>query len=294
MSTAANKPDPISYVRQNYGFLAGFLNIPEIKTILLKASQGEWSAAKLQGAVYATKWWKQTAEVTRQWTALQSTDPATATRRLNDTRFQIKAAAKASGINVTDAQVSQWALAVNKYGWSQEQVQKAIGDQFHYDPSKAQSGQAALTVEKLKGIASQYLIPVSNATVEKWARDVIGGAIDVDSFVGYAQQQAKSRWPGLADAIDRGVTPEQYTNTYRETIAQTLEVDPDSIDLTSPKWSKVIDNVDPKSGVRSAMSLSDAATFARSQPEFGKTAQAREQGAQLTNFLGKTFGAIAT
>lgn len=288
--TKPKKPNAVDYIRENYGFLAGFLAIPEIKTILINAAKGEWSPAKLQGAVYKTNWWKKTSEVTRQWVALQSTDPATATKRLNDTKLQIKQAARSAGVAVTDAQVNSWALNVNKFGWSPQQVQAAIGDQFKYDPKKAQTGQAALTVDNLKQIAKQYLIPISDATVQKWARDVIGGEIDVESFIGYAKQQAKSRWPGLSDAIDRGVTPEQYTNTYRETIAQTLEVDPDSIDLTSSKWSKVIDQPDPKTGVRTAMSLSDAATFARKQPEFAKTSQARQQAAELTGFLGELFG----
>lgn len=282
--------DPLSYIRENYGFLAGFLAIPEIKTVLLNAAKGSWTPAKLQGAVYGTKWWKTTAEVTRNWTALQSTDPASAKKRIEDTMRQIRTLATGQGVRLDQKQLLAYATQVNKYGWSEQQVAQGVASQFNYNPDKAASGQAALTVDKLKGIASQYLIPVSDATVQKWTRDVIGGQIDADSFVGWAQQQAKSRWPGLADAIDRGVTPEQYTDTYKQTIAQVLETDPDQINLMDAKWSKVIDQVDPKTGARTAMSLSDAATFARKQPEFAKTAQAKQQSAELTSFLGDLFG----
>lgn len=294
MTTKPKKEDPIAYIRSNYGYLAGFLDIPELRKVLLTAAAQKYDMGKLQGAIYATKWWKQTAEVTRQWTALVSTDPATANQRIGQTRAQIRQLAQQSGVRLSDAQLTQFSYAVNKYGWSPQQVQNAVGHQFHYDPAKAAVGQAQVTLDKLKGIAQDYLIPVSNATLQKWTQDVLAGNVDAESFTGYAQQQAKSRWPGLAAAIDRGVTVKQYTDTYRETIAQALEIDPDSIDLASPKWSKVIDQMDPKTGTRTAMTLSDAATYARSQPEFAHTAQARQQSAQLIGFLGKTFGEVAS
>jgi len=295
VSAASDQKQQIAYIREHYGFLAGFLDIPEIRNILLRAGslgqQGKpISAAVLQGQVYGTTWWKKTADVTRSWDALQSTDSATANKRIAASRTQIAQMAKQAGVSVTADQLTQWSYAVNKYGWTEQQVQSAIGHQFHYNSKTAATGQAEIALSKVSDIAKQYLIPVSDATKQKWAQQIIAGEVDPAAFEGYAKAQAKSRWPGLSEAIDRGVTVEQYTDTYKQTIAQALETDPDSINLMDKKWSKVIDSVDPKTGSHVAMSLSDAETYARSQPEWLKTKQYEQGGASLAGYLSKTFG----
>lgn len=289
-----NVQKQLDYIAEHYGFMAGFLQIPEIKRVLLAASNPEkpWSAAKLQGAIYKTGWWKKTAEVTRQWIALQSTDPATAKRTLDSTKSQIRKMASQQGVPVADAQLTAWATNVHKFGWTPDQVQAAVGHQFKYNPQKALSGQSALTVDALKAKAGEYLIPISDATINKWGQQVLAGEVDLAAFESYAKGQAKSRWPGLAEAIDRGVTVEQYTDTYRQTIAQELEIDPDTVNLMDAKWSKVIDSVDPKTGGHVAMSLADTQAYVRKQPEWWRTKGAKEQEAGVASYLAKTFGVL--
>lgn len=286
----------LAYIQENYGFMAGFLQIPEIKNILLKASVPgkEWSPAKLQGAVYKTSWWKKTAAVTRSWIALQSTDPATAKRTLDATKTQIRQAAQQSGIAVTDAQVNTWALNVNKFGWTPEQVQSGIGAQFKYNPDKAAQGQAGLTVDKLKEMSSAYLVPVSDATLQKWARNVVGGDVDLAAFETYAKEQAKSLFPSLSAAIDAGVTVNDYVDPYREQAAKVLEINPDEVDFMDPKWRKAVDQVDPKTGQRTALSLADWTTTMRTDSQYGydKTKGARAEAASLTSKLGEMFGVL--
>jgi hypothetical protein len=298
---AAPKPAPkpskmstTNYIRENYGFLAGFLAIPEVKNVLVNAARGKWSPSKLQGAVYATKWWKNTAEVTRQWTALNSTDPATANRRLADTKTKISGLAKQAGITLTPQQMSTFALNVNKFGWDEQQVQSAIGDQFHYNPEQAATGQAALTVDKLKEISSAYLVPISDATMNKWGQDVLGGEVDIAAFESYAKEQAKSMFPSLAAALDSGLTIRQYVDPYAEEAARMLEMNPAEIDFMDPKWRKAIDQIDPKTGVRTSMSLSDWGRTLRTDPTYNydKTNGAREQASQLATRIAERFGAV--
>ncbi len=297
MTTAPKKPPTqIEYIRAHYGFLAGFLDIPELRKVLLQASVPgkEWAPEKLQGAIYATSWWKKTAEVTRQWVALQSTDPATAAQRLKDAKTQIATYAKQAGVNLDPARLDYYAAAVNRYGWGEQQVKSAIGHQFHYDPKVAQTGQAAMTVDALKAKAAEYLVPLSNATLNKWGQDVLSGNIDMASFESYAKEQAKSMFPGLKAALDSGVTVAQYVAPYKEHAAQMLEIAPEQVNFMDPKWRTAVDKIDPKTGVRTSMSLSDWDTELRTNSIYGwdKTAQAREQGAKLISSLGKTFGAL--
>lgn len=286
----------INYIRANYGYLAAFLDIPEIRKVLLQASVPgkEWAPEKLQGAIYATGWWKKTAETTRQWIALQSQDPATAKQKLAQTTQQVRVLASQTGVNLSDAQVNQMALNINKFGWSEQQVRSAVGHQFHYDPKVAAKGQAALTVDALKETASKYLVPLSDSTINKWGQDVLSGNVDLAAFESYAKEQAKSMFPGLTAALDAGVTVAQYVEPYKQTAAQMLEIPPEQVNFMDPKWRKAVDQIDPKTGTRTSMSLTDWQNELRTNTSYGwdKTSQAREQSAQLLTSLGKTFGAL--
>lgn len=293
---AAPKPPPPQtpeqYVRENYGFLAGFLNVKELHDILIWAAQHKATVSAIQGKVYATKWWKTTAEVTRNWIALQNTDPATARQRLAATKTQIKQAAAQAGIPINDKQLNTWAVNVNKFGWTEQQIQQGIGAQFHYNPEKAATGQVQLTVDALKQKASDYLVPLSNNTIQKWARDVVGGNVDLSAFDSYAKEQAKSMFPGLSAALDSGVTVAQYVEPYKEHAASLLEIDPEQVNFMDSKWRKAVDQIDPKTGIRASMSLSDWDTELRTNSTYGydKTQQAQAQAADLTTKLTSLFG----
>lgn len=290
--------DLLNYVKSNYGYLAAFLSVKELRNVLFNAAKAAasgspWDNAKLQGAVYATKWWKQTSETTRTWLALRSQDPATYTARLNEARDSIVTFAKSAGVSLTHEQVMDLAEKTNRYGWNQNTLQQAITAHFDYNPAQAPTGQGAVTVESLRSIAKEYLLPLSDATLEKWTKDILSGTLTTDAFRAYMAQQAKSRYPGLGEALDRGVTPAQYGHTYAQIIGQTLEVDPDQVNLMDPKWMRMIDQVDPKTGVHHSMSLADAAEYVKSQPEFRNTRQAHEAAADLGMGLLKTLGRIA-
>lgn len=296
---APSTPSTIAYIRENYGFLAGFLDIPDLRKILIEAgrrSQKGTPVSKewIQGKMYATPWWKKTAEVTRNWIALNGTDPATAKQRLASTKTQITSAATAAGVTLTPDQIAKYALNVNKFGWSEQQVQSAIGHQLVYNPDKAAQGQAGLTVDKLKEMSSAYLVPVSDETLQKWARNVVGGDVDLAAFETYAKEQAKSLFPSLSAAIDAGVTVNDYVDPYREQAAKVLEISPDEVDFMDPKWRKAVDQVDPKTGQRTALSLADWTTTMRTDSQYGydKTKGARAEAASLTSKLGEMFGVL--
>lgn len=298
MTVATSTEKQINYIREHYGFLAGFLNIPEIRSILLRAGslaqQGKpISAEVLRGQVYATKWWKTTADVTRSWTALSATDPAEAKKRIENTMREIRTMATGMGLPMDQKQLLAYATQVNKYGWSEQQVKDGIASHLVYNSQKAQQGQAALAVDSVKEMAAKYLVPLSDATIQKWGRDLVSGNVDPAAFESYAKEQAKSLFPGLTAAIDAGVTVADYIEPYKQIAAQTLEIPEEQVNWMDPKWRKAVDQIDPKTGVRASMSLSDWQRTLRTDTVYGydKTQQARNEAADLTTKLATLFGA---
>jgi hypothetical protein len=138
------------------------------------------------------------------------------------------------------------------------------------------------------------MVPISETTLKKWVGDIAAGKLGTGDFDGYLKEQAKSLFPGLAGAIDRGITVEQYADPYRQHGAALLEIDPEQIDfMKNPKFQKALFQVDPKTKERTAMSLADWDTYIRTLPEWAKTHQANEQVAGFATDLLQTFGKIA-
>ena len=54
-------------LRQNYPELIPYLEIPELKTVLLKGIQQNWSDTNFRAALYGTKWWQTHNAQEKQW-----------------------------------------------------------------------------------------------------------------------------------------------------------------------------------------------------------------------------------
>lgn len=296
MTTApAKKPmsnaEILAYARSNYGYLAAFLSMPEVGPILLKAAKGGWDSNRLLGALAPTKWWKTTTASARTFDAEAKLDPATNNRKIANAQAVIASQASKDGLNLSAATLRKIASDSLRLGWTSEQTTQALGHQFHYN---ATAKTQAPVVDQIKQLAAQYLVPVSNAAMQKWGSQLIGGQIDAQNLEGYLKAQAKSLFPSLSAAIDSGVTVRQYVSPYAALAVQN-GVAPSETDVNwqDPKWQQALFQVDPKTGQRTAMSLADWQDKIRSDPAFGydKTDQAKSVSADLGQQLSQLAGA---
>jgi hypothetical protein len=138
------------------------------------------------------------------------------------------------------------------------------------------------------------MVPISDQAQQKWASDLMQGKVNDNDYMNYLKEQAKSLFPSMGAAIDSGVTPSQYTDPYKQIAAQTLQVPPDSVNFSDPKWGKALFQIDPKTGARTAMSLADWGKTLRSDPVYGyaKTPAAQSQAADFAENILNTFGAV--
>ena len=279
-------------IASDFGYMSAFLNDKELGPILKKASAEGWDNARLQGAIYKTRWYKTHADVTRAWDAKTKTDPASVKNEIAAQIAQLSQQLRATGLTIDPKRLSKLAVDSLRFGWNQAQVTAALGAEGKFDTSKP--GAAKTTLDSLRANAKQYMVPVSDAALNKWVKDVQLGNLTEQDFTTYLREQAKSLFPGLAAAIDRGVTVEQYADPYRQQAASILEVDPQAIDfMGDPKYSKALFQKDPKTGDNTSMSLADWGSYLRGLPEYGKTRQANQQAAAFGNALATTFGKVA-
>src|SRR5258708_1028556 len=111
--------------RQLYGYLAAYLDDPEVGPLLQQAATEGWDASRLQGALYETNWWKTRSETARQWDALSSTDPATADLQRQQKMYEINQYALQSGARFSWDRMQEIAEHALREGWDSNRLKQA-------------------------------------------------------------------------------------------------------------------------------------------------------------------------
>lgn len=279
--------------KQLYGYLGWYVDHPEIGPILVKAGMQGWDAARLQGALSKTKWWKTTSESARQWDALLVSDNATAARRINETSLSVRLKAEQLGIPIDKQRVYTMSVEALRLGWNPDELQLAIAAEMRFNPKMPHLGATGKVMGDVRKMGDDYLVPINDRQAFDWTRRIVGGAADMSAVEARMRLLAAARFPHLAKQIGQGVTPGQFFTPVRNYIAETLETSPDKIDLLSPEWAPVTTFQDRKTGAIRPMTFAEAQRYARTRPGWSSTANAWDTATDIGNTIMETFGAVA-
>jgi hypothetical protein len=279
---------------QHGGILAPFVNDPEIRALLGRYVRGEIDDATLQGLVMQTKLWTTTTQAQRAWDTLGTTDPASQASKVTAQAAALTAQARGMGITLDPARADQLARDSLRNGWNEVQIQQALGAEFHYNAAQLQ-GQASAFRSQVDNLASSYFIPLSDAAKGNYVTWMVQGIVDQGWVENQMRNYAKSLFPTIAADIDKGTTVAQYAEPYRQLAAQTLGVNPSSIDFVDPKWGAALNFVDPKDGSRRPMTLDQWNQTLRSDERYGwrNTSSAKAESYALVMNLAKAMGRVA-
>jgi hypothetical protein len=209
---------------------------------------------------------------------------------MQDVRRQIERLASRYGVQVDSGTLDAIANDAWRNGWAndQDRVQQAI--LAHFDASKGLGqGSIAGTAASIRAKMKRYGLPASDAAVAQWSLQITNGTLDPDALNQMIMDQAKAKYPHLADMIDKGLTPDDYYQPFKQTLASELELNPEDINFDSPEWSPVIDG----GGTGKPMTLTEARRFARSKDAWRNTDAANRQPANMEMFILRAFGKVA-
>ena len=258
----------------------------------------DWPPARIEGALRATDYYKQTPKSRRDWDVLVAQDPATATEKFNKAKQQVDDAMRQTGVLLQGG--SGWDLFSSPHwrmiedaamnGWSDQEVHYQVSLRGPYAQYGGEEQQNAAQARK---IADDYGVPLSDFAANTWGKQLSKG-FDVKTLQGAFMEQAKSLYPGITSMLDRGLSVRQIADPYLQIAQQELGVDTDTISLTDSKWNKAINNVDPATGNRVSMSLSDWTKNVRSDPVYGydRTDKAKNAAADFSTKISQMFGAV--
>lgn len=280
------------YVKTNYGYLVAYLRDPELGPILRDAAKNGLSKDLLYGKLSQTQWWKTTSDTGRLWRQLQIEDPATAASRLASQRAKITNILGKTGVYIDGSKLGSITEDSLKFGWSDDQLMDAVLAYATPGAEGYTTGDLGAYQQQVQAIAGAYMLPVSATEAADMAKRIASGEMDMDGVKALNQAKAKSMFANNSDMqklIDQGVVPKDYFSQHVSTMAQLLEVSPDSIDLVNnPQYRQILDTVD--GGKHRTMTITEAENVARGQPGYKNTNGARRNFLGAASTLKQTMG----
>lgn len=287
-------PDQIAFttgiIRAQYPQMIGLFQIPELANILTDAMMRGASPGEVDGAIYASEWYKNTPSVARNFIVDRLQDPITADNTISVKAEQYRLWLQSRGIPYDWNQIRDFAAFALQTGTPDERMFQEMVSHFAAGlPEGDLPGTLGTSQRTITGLAAQYGVSLSDQQTKYMATSLLTGATTDANIADFLSDQAKSMYPYLSDYIDQGITPRQFADPYFNEAAKMLEINPAQMDLTDPKWGRVLQ---PNGGA--PLTLYDWQRVLRTDPGYGydKTTQARETSAQFATQLARTFGAI--
>lgn len=233
-----------------YGYAAQFFNsVPELKKLLNQAVTGQWTPEQFSAKLMNTSWYKYTSSLSKEWQALKAKEPAEANRRLQNRIADIRTKSSALGIPMDEKRIAKMAEDSIRYGFDEGAMNRAFAMELKYDPKKAQLGEIGASQSKINEAAAAYGVSLGREDVFSMSKKILEGGLTDDGVIEQVKMLAKSRFPGLADEIDKGLSVKEIASAYVSAQSRILETDPNQIDLTTDRnLQKALQYVDPATG----------------------------------------------
>lgn len=282
---SARPEDVDAWIRANYGYMAGFLDHPDVGPILREAALAGWDEHRLYGKLSQTDWWRNTSAAQRTWQALKYEDPAEARRQVQEQAATITNRARTLGLKIGNVAGLAEQMVMN--GWSDAQMTDAILQQVNW--ATLEAGDLTALRDDVRATAGDYLVGVSEQTARNYAMRMASGEMSAQGVRSAMAEQAKARFSYIADQIDQGMTVKDYFRPIRDLIARELEVTPEEIDMTDSRWLKMMETRDDKGQLRAA-TMNEAMLSARKTPEWASTRGAQEMTTRSIQQIAQIFG----
>ncbi len=284
-----------AHIQRTYPQMLWALNHPEVGPVLREAAENSWDQARLYGALIKTNWWKEHPDTERVLINLRENDPATYQKMVDNQAAEMRAQAEQIGWGaIPEGRLKGLATMAMSQGWNAAQIQDQLIRATPISIEAINKGQVGGRIAEiyanLEEVANEHLITLSDKGKKKWLERILRGEVDEQAFVQHAQQVALGQYAWMADAMERGLTPGQFVEPYKDWIAQTLELPDANIDMRDRRYQDVL--YDDTAG--RMRTLPEVGEYVRGHfTEWRQTRQANEQAAGLNETLMKTFGKVA-
>lgn len=277
------------------------LEHPELKKTVIAWSKikGGPTQEQIDAAVYPTKIVQEYNSIQQNLDKLKALSPGEYKSRVDTATNIVDTEIARQGLKdviSTDNRQKIIDAALNN-GWSSQdqRLTQAVGAYFSTKATKAAATGTYATnlASQLRAMATKYMIPMSDQTLEEMGKAIAQGNSTVADQESWFKQQAASLYPFMAGTIDT-TSPETWFSPLRQLISSNLGVNPANVDFNDPsgKWMNLAVVRDPATGANVARSNADAVKEMRTNPIYGydKTPGGIEAGFNIGTKLRAMMG----
>ena len=153
-------------------------------------------------------------------------------------------------------------------------------------------GQAGQIEQEVRAHAQAQGVRVSDKWIADNAEMIVAGRRTLDDSKRYLNDYAISANPHLADRIRSGETVANIAEPYRQTMAQLLELSPESVTMQDPMVRQALSAKDGKGQVV-MKTLYDFENEVRQDKRWLKTKQAQDAAMGTTNKVLRDMGLVS-
>jgi LysM repeat protein len=280
---------------QDYQYSLAFLKSdPEIWKAFKQAIKEDQTADAFVASLQETKWFRTHSDTYRtNWEQMHGPDKATWETRLSEAKASLKDRANQFGANMSDKELSRMSKDALLYGWNDAQIQNNLAKYVEVNKSGAFGGQAGVNEDALRKIAFDYGVKMSETSLKKWVINLAKGDTTLQDYKGDMSRQAEIMYPAYKEQVRKGATMREIAQPYLQTMAQTLELNPENIDLFDRHIQGALKNQYAdlsEAGGKREFNMYDYERQLRQDERFLRTKQAQQQTSALTMKIMQDWG----
>ena len=277
---APEKKLDMNTLASNYGYsVAFFKQDKSLWNLINKSVASQFTPSEFQAQLKNTSWYKRYSEPYRLWSAQERIDPASAAAKMHQTKVRLIQMGQQLGVHVDPKRLAQMAWRVNAYAWTDQEIAAAMAGEMKFDPKKVGKyyGGMAVNEAKIKEQAAAYGVTVDDKTAFNLMHQLVGQEVTEESVTAWFKKLAKSKYAGLADDIDAGMTVAEYADPFVQAQARLLELDPADVHLNDKHIQSALQNKDLKTGAYAPKNMFDFEKQIKSDARWTKTKNGRDE-----------------
>lgn len=296
---AKGTPAWFQYAKEQYGWIADlYQSVPELQSIVDQAVKQKWTKQRFLDTVQSTQWAKTKDAKERAYAEKEISDPTTLANDINAKQFEIESYIGKLGYTLDTVALKNLATQAVKYGWDTNETGRYVGAEVAKigkagGPTGGPAATTGLDAASVRGWATDYGIKLDDATIGAYSQNLIMKTMTPEQVKEMMRQDAENLYPALRGQLQAGRTVAQATATYRAVAAETLGIDPYTIDFTDAnKWGRLLSYQDPNTNETRLMNVTEWGKFLRTLPEWQKTDEAKTVYRDVASTIVRGFGAV--
>jgi hypothetical protein len=235
-------------------------------------------------AYYATDYYKNLSTTAKNRAILKASQGGVYTQQLEAYKIEQRKRLVAAGISDASDLILEDAFLK---GFTDSQL-----DLVALKATKAPIGGEALAdANSIKAYADELGMTYSPTAYSSFSSSIFEGTTTLEDVKLKIRQDAMSAYPTYAEQLNKGVTMDGISSAYKSSIANILEMDPDSIGYDNRYLRQALQFIGPD-GKPAMKPIWQFEKELRSTPEWATTKNARDSLDSLTLKVGRDMGLI--